>query len=123
MVLLLLLLLREPENASEVKSFFGLVNSVARYTPDLSTVSEPLRQLVKKDAQFVFGQTQREAFTELKKMLSSAETLAYFKQGAPTQVIADASPVGLGAVLIQTQNGVQRVVCYASKSLSAVERW
>ena len=113
---------REPENASEVKSFLGLVNFVARYIPDLSTVSEPLRQLVKKDAQFVFGQKQKEAFAELKNRLSSAKTLAYFKQGAPTQVIADASPVGLGAVLIQKQNGVHRVVSYASKSLSAVER-
>jgi len=113
---------REPENASEVKSFLGLVNFVARYIPDMSTVSEPLRQLIKKDTHFVFGQKEREAFAELKKRLSSAENLAYFEQGAPTQVIADASPVGLGAVLIQKQNGVHRVVCYASKSLSAVER-
>src|SRR6218665_2354897 len=90
---------REPGNASEVKSFLGLVNFVARYIPDMSTVSEPLRHLIKKDTHFVFGQKEREAFAELKKRLSSAENLAYFEQGAPTQVIADASPVGLGAVL------------------------
>src|SRR6218665_2090844 len=57
---------REPENASEVKSFLGLVNFVARYIPDMSTVSEPLRQLIKKDTHFVFGQKEREAFAELK---------------------------------------------------------
>lgn len=113
---------REPENESEVKSFLVLVNFVARYIPDLSTSSEPLRQLVRKDAHFVFGSKQKEAFAELKNRLSSAETLAYFKQSALTQVIAYASPVGLGAVLIQEQNGVPRVVCYASKSLSDVER-
>ena len=37
-------------------------------------------------------------------------------------MIADASPVGLGAVLVQEKNGVGRAVCYASRSLSSVER-
>ena len=37
-------------------------------------------------------------------------------------MIADASPVGLGAVLVQEKNSVDRAVCYASKSLSSVER-
>ncbi|KAL9967118.1 hypothetical protein ACROYT_G025288 [Oculina patagonica] len=33
----------------------------------------------------------------------------------------DASPVGLGAVLVQEKNGESRAVCYASRSLSHVE--
>ena len=37
-------------------------------------------------------------------------------------VITDASPVGLGAVLVQERNGESRAVCYASRSLSSVER-
>jgi len=45
-----------------------------------------------------------------------------FGVDAETQVIADAGPVGLGAVLIQVQDGEHRVICYASRSLSAVER-
>ena len=37
-------------------------------------------------------------------------------------IITDASPVGLGAVLIQEQQRTKRVISYASKSLSEVER-
>ena len=48
--------------------------------------------------------------------------LVYFDKEAHTRVIADASPVGLGAVLVQEKNGVGRAVCYASRSLSSVER-
>jgi len=42
-----------------------------------------------------------EAFVELKSRLANAETLAYSDRNAPTEVIADAGPVGLGAVLVQ----------------------
>ena len=54
--------------------------------------------------------------------MSKAETLAYFDKNAKTEVIADASPVGLGAILIQEQAGTKRVVAYASRSLTEVER-
>ena len=39
-----------------------------------------------------------------------------------TRVIADASPVGLVALLDQEKDGYGRVVCYTSRSLSSVER-
>ena len=43
----------------------------------------------------MFGGEQKKAFQELKERLARAETLGYFDEDAPTQVIADASPVGL----------------------------
>ena len=54
--------------------------------------------------------------------MTCAETLGYFDKDAPTQVIADASPVGLGAVLTQKQKNGPRVICYASRSLTDTER-
>ena len=113
---------REPQSASEVRSFLGLANYNARFIPDFATVAEPLRRLTKKGVRFEFGDEQRKAFNELKMRLSSAETLGYFDKDAKTLIIADASPVGLGAILIQEQQGRKRVISYASKSLSDVER-
>ena len=113
---------REPQSASEVRSFLGLANYNARFIPDFATVAEPLRRLTKKGVRFEFGEEQKNAFNELKRRLSSAETLGYFDKDAKTLIIADASPVGLGAILIQEQQGRKRVISYASKSLSAVER-
>ena len=53
---------------------------------------------------FVFGREQCTAFSVLKRKLTNAIKLAHFDKEAPTQVIADASPVGLGAVLVQEQS-------------------
>ena len=113
---------REPASVAEVKSFMGLVNFSAKFIPNLATVSEPLRQLTRKGVTFKWGEKQQEAFKALKETLASAETLAYYDKDAKTRVIADASPVGLGAVLVQEQNGNWRPVYYASRSLTAVER-
>lgn len=111
-----------PKSASEVRSFLGLVNFNARFIPKLATKSEPLRKLTRKDHTFAWGQEQEMAFTTLKNDLAKATELAYFDPKAPTRIVADASPVGLGAVLIQTQNGVDKPIYYASRSLSDVER-
>ena len=92
----------------------GLVNYSARFIPDLSIVSAPLRELTRKNAVFRWGKSEQESFDELKKRLASAETLGYYDKNAPTKVIADASPVGLGAVLVQVQGGELSVISYAS---------
>ena len=69
---------REPQNASEVRSFLGLANYKARFILHFATVAEPFRKLTKKGVCFRFGDEQRRAFNELKSRSSSAETLAYF---------------------------------------------
>ena len=113
---------REPEIAAEVKSFFGLVTYSSRYLPDFSTVSEPLHRLLKTNEPFVWGEEQQISFDTLKSLLADADMLGYYDMNAKTQVITDASPVGLGAVLVQEQNGENRVICYASRSLTDVEQ-
>ena len=113
---------RAPQSASEVRSFLGLVNFNARYIADLATLSEPLRRLTRKSVTFNWGKEQQAAFEKLKTALSEATTLAYFSNNAKTKVVADASPVGIAAVLVQEQDGIQRAIYYASRSLSDVER-
>ncbi len=113
---------REPQNASEVRSFLGLVSYSSRFIPQFATLAEPLRRLTRKDTEFVFGPAQKRSFNALKDELAKAGTLAYFDKDAPTQVIADASPVGLGAVLTQCQKGQMVPVCYISRSLTDCER-
>ena len=67
-----------------------------------------MRQLTLKNVIFRWGKSEQESFVELKHRLADAETLGFYNKYAPTKVIADASPVGLGAVLAgaRTRRGI-----------------
>ena len=110
------------QSPSEVRSFLGLVGFSARFIPDFSTTADPLRKIARQGESFIWGEEQEKSFQKLKRQIASAPVLAYFDKEAYTQIIADASPVGLGAVLIQEKNGERRAVCYASRTLRNVER-
>ena len=96
---------REPETVSEVRSFLGLAKYSSRFIPHFATSTEPLRKLTRIDGPFHFGPEQKASFQSLKQSTTEAGTMEYFNNSASTKVVADASPVGLGAVLMQNQNG------------------
>ena len=113
---------RKPNTPEEVRSFLGLVNFCAPFIKDLATVSEPLRCLMRKDTKFKWGTLESNAFETLKKTLCDAKTLGMYDPNAPTRVIADASPVGLGAVLTQKGLNEWQVIRFASRSLTDCEK-
>ena len=116
--------LRNPQmQRKEVQSFLGLMNLSARFIPNLASIKEPLRKLTRKDVPFKWGTEQEVAFETLKSNRGRTQTLAYFDRNAEVaKLITDASPVGLGAVLTQVQEGQERVIAYASHAFTGVER-
>ena len=113
---------RPPTNAAEIKSFLGLVNFSARYIANVAIVAEPLRRLTRKNQKFTWGREKQNSFDVLKDCLTKAETLGYYRLNATrTQLVTDASNVGLGAVLLQQYEGETKVISYASRTLSDVE--
>ncbi|XP_055604888.1 uncharacterized protein K02A2.6-like [Uranotaenia lowii] len=117
---------RSPETVEELKSYLGLVTYIGRFLPDLATVTAPLRALTHTGTPFVWEDVQEKAFNKLKKMISDIKTLKCFDNSLRTRLIVDASPVGLGAVLVQFKDPKDdcnpRIISYASKSLSPTEK-
>jgi hypothetical protein len=111
-----------PANAGEVRSFLGLVNYCARFIPDFATVSEPLRQLTRTGAKWSWGTPQHLAFNKLKDSLTSDSVMAHYDPDMETELRVDASTIGLGAILMQSDGHETRPVAYASRTLTDVER-
>ena len=69
-------------------------------------------------------QNKLQAFNQIEDLLTNAKVMAYFDPSKDTELITDASPWGLSAILMQ-KSPVQddsRVVAYASRTLTDVER-
>ncbi|XP_031333862.1 uncharacterized protein LOC116163872 [Photinus pyralis] len=114
---------RSPNTKGEVRSFLGLVTYMGKFIPDLGSITDSLRQLIKQDVKFIWTSTHQKAFDKLKRMLAKPPALGYFDPKRRTRLVADASPVALGAVLIQFDDQeVPKIISFASKSLSIVER-
>lgn len=85
-------------------------------------VAAPLYKLEQKCTAYIWNHECDAAFQTLKRNLTTAPVLAYPLFDLPFLVHTDASNVGLGTVLSQVQNGQERVIAYAAKSLSKTER-
>ena len=107
-----------PNNATEVRSFLGLAGYYRRFIPDFSTIASPLTYLTKKRTKFHWTPEHQVAFDKLKKLLTSAPILAYPDNNSEFILDTDASNTGIGAVLSQIQNGEEKVVAYASRTLN-----
>jgi len=113
-----------PANVSQLRSFLGLINYYREFINDFAHRAGALTLLLSATAPFEWGPDQDRAFTDLKAAVTSAPVLQPFQTDAKHLVMADASSVGLGAVLLQanSHDNVFRPVAFHSRKLSPAER-
>ncbi|KAJ8382942.1 hypothetical protein SKAU_G00037200 [Synaphobranchus kaupii] len=80
-----------------------MVNYLARFSPRLSKVNAPLRQLLKQDSEFAWDANHDRAFQQMKDLITQhpGPVLAYFDPQKKLRLQVDASKNGLGAVMLQ----------------------
>ena len=91
----------EPENASEVRSLLEMAQYISRYIAEYATITALLWALTKKETPWQWSDEQQHAFDKLKDSLTKSHVMSYFNPAQETEVIVDASPVGLGGLLVQ----------------------
>lgn len=83
---------------------------------------EPLTRLTEKNVEFVWQKEEEEAWQTLKDELLKVPILAYPDPTKKFIVDTDTSGFSIGAILLQAQEGQERVIAYGNKALMKEER-
>ena len=107
-----------PQDAQELQFFLGIATYMAPFIPNLSALSEPLRNLlIKKDTNFYWSPSHNTAFEKFKQSICRQVSLTYFDLRRKILQV-DISLRGLGSALVQEG----KVVAFASRLLTDTEK-
>ena len=123
-----------PTNVKQLRAFLSFAGYYRRFVSEFSRIAKPLTDMLggtsrktsnnkcttRQLSEWYWGATQDFAFQKIKKHLTSPPILAYADY--PFLLQTDASADGLGVVLCQVQDNKERVIAYASRSLSQSEK-
>ncbi len=106
-----------PSTKKLIRSFLGLVGWYRKFIPHFSTIVAPFTDLIKKSRpnQVQWTEPAEKAFIKLKESLSEGPILRCPDFETLFIVQTDASELGLGAVLMQEEEGVRYPVVYLSQ--------
>ena len=119
-----------PTNVHQLRRVLGLFSYYRKYIPKFAEIAAPLYSLTGKNVQnkrdsqrrIVMNQDQQRAFEALKLKLTSEPVFLHFPRwDCPFEVHCDGSKQGVAAVLTQIVDGDEKVLVYASKSLTPAE--
>jgi len=124
----------KPQTPEDVHRFLGFVGYYRRFIKNSSLVSKPLTDHMptpnkkhqkgkyKTKKTWTWENEQIQAFETLKGRLVISPILGYANYSLPYELHTDAYGDALGAVRYQEQEGMKRVINYASRGLNKAEK-
>ena len=110
------------KNLKELRSYLGAVNQLIKFIPGLAQLTEPFRDLLKKEGTWEWKEKHDIAFAKVQKSVEKIIELSHFNRLNKMRIICDASHEGLGALLMQkNENNDWELIWCASRYLSDYE--
>ena len=111
-----------PRNVKELRSFLGLAQYYRMFVREFSLIAAPLFELTKEKNSITWNEEADNAFIKLKDALMNPPVLAHPDFRFPFIVDIDGSATGIGCVLSQNIDGLERPIAYASHKFTQAER-
>lgn len=111
-----------PKDVHQIRQFLGLVGHFRKFVPNFAQQSKPLTTLLKKGKQWVWANEQQNSYDHLKGFMVSTPILTLFDSRKEIILYTDASRIGLAGMLVQVEDGSERVVGYYSKTTTPTEQ-
>ncbi len=109
---------KAPESKDDLQRLLGMINYLAKFCQNLSVITSPLRDLLKRDVEWTWDQSHMQIFETIKKTIADVPVLRLFNPSEPVMLSVDASPYGVGAVLLQAGQPIE----FASRTLTETQR-
>ena len=111
-----------PTDASQLRTFIGLMNYYGKFIPHIATHLAPLYKLLEKDhdQKWVWSEECESTFLSCQSLLTSDVTvvLVHYDSEQPLKLACDASSYGLGVVLSHVSKEGERPIAFASRTLT-----
>jgi len=111
-----------PQNVKDTLKFLGLASYYRWFIHKFAEIARPLHRLTEQGRVFKWTDECDIAFAELKLRLCSSPILTFSDFSLPFILDTDASQSGIGVVLSQEQSGEEKVIAFASRTLTKAER-
>ena len=112
-----------PENRRGLQRFLGMIGYYRRFVTNFSDVTAPLTELLKKGKMFQWTPECEHAFQSIKDLLTNRPILHSPDFKRPFKLATDASNLGAGAVLLQSDhNDVDHPISYFSRKFNSAQQ-
>lgn len=112
-----------PKTGKELQRFLGFANWYRRFVKDYAIIAAPLYQLSTKKliTDAMWTEKENESFKTIKKRMCQSPVLRTPDWSKPMIIQADASDIGIGAILTQNDSQAEYVIEYYSYKLTPTE--
>ena len=112
----------KPHDVRTLQSFFGMLNFVGRFIPNMASRTPALRTLLRKESVWLWDENHDKEFDDMKTALITHPVLSFYDPIKQHKVSNDASKDGIGSVLLQLENDGWHPVHYGARTLTRTER-
>ena len=94
-----------PNNKKEIQVFLGIINYLGKFSLGTAEVCDPLQKLMLNKVTWTWNVSYQSLFSKAELLVKSEICMTFYDDTKPLYLETDASGVGLGATLLQTQEG------------------
>jgi hypothetical protein len=114
--------LPRPSNLKALRRFMGMCGFYQQFIRDYAQLLQPLLNLTKKDAPWIWTDVHESTFNKLKIAISDLPSLTIFNPELQLELSTDASTTHVAAVLHQLdEHGRRNLIACASRTLTSPE--
>ena len=108
--------LQPPTNKKKIQELLGMLNFLSKYVYKMKLYLRPFYNILRQQNNFEWTTEHQTRFDEIKKLLTDQISKAVPDPNQPFYAMCDASNFGIGASLLQSHNGTNKMNLISANS-------